>query len=59
MENVIMEHKQCRIAHTKHRLETIDKSKKSLCGYNDKRWIHKNEEDEFETYSFGHKKLKR
>ena len=28
MENVIMEHKQCRIGHTEHRLETVDKYKK-------------------------------
>ena len=35
MENVIMEHKQ-------HRLETVDKYKKSLYGYNDKRWIDRN-----------------
>ena len=30
---------QSRIGHTKHRLETIDKYKKSHCAYNDKRWI--------------------
>ena len=57
MENVVMEHKQCRIEHTKHRLETVDKYKKSLCAYNDKRWIDRNG-TEFETYSFGHWRLK-
>ena len=57
MEDVVMEHMQCRIGHTKHRLETVDNPKRSLCPYNDKRWINKNG-TEFETYSFGHKKLK-
>ena len=57
MEDVLMEHMQCRIGHTHHRLETVDKPKRSLCPYNDKRWISKNG-TEFESYSFGHKKLK-
>ena len=43
--------------HTKHRLERVDKPKRSLCAFNDKRWINKNG-SELETYSFGHKKLK-
>merc|ERR1712243_119876 len=57
MENVVMEHMQCRIGHKSHTLMTIDKYKKSLCAYNDKRWIEKNG-NEFETYSFGHWRLK-
>ena len=57
MEDVVFEHMQSRIGHTNHRLETIDKYKKSLCAYNDKRWISKNG-TEFETYSFGNKNLK-
>ena len=35
----------------------MDKYKKSLCAYNDKRWVDRNG-TEFETYSFGHRKLK-
>ena len=38
-------------------METQYKLKKSLNPFNDKKFIHKNEDDEFETYSFGHKKL--
>ena len=57
MENVVFEHMQSRIGHTKHRLETIDKYKKSLCAFNDKSWIDRNG-TEFETYSFGHRQLK-
>ena len=51
MRDVVKEHMQCRIGHTKHRLEKVDKYKRSLCAYNDKRWINKNG-TEFETYSF-------
>ena len=57
MEDVVMEYMQCRIGHTRHTLMTIDKYKKSLCAHNDKRWIKKNG-NEFETYSFGHWRLK-
>ena len=57
MEDVVFEHMQSRIGHTKHRLETIDKYKKSLCAFNDKCWIDRNG-TEFETYSFGHWRLK-
>ena len=57
MEDVVFEHMQSRIGHTKHRFETIDKYKKSLCAYNDKRLKDRNG-TEFETYSFGHRKLK-
>ena len=46
-----------RITHKHHLLQTEEKLKKSLSPYNDKRWINKNGE-EFETYSFGHWRLK-
>ena len=42
MEDVVMEHMQSRIGHTKNRWETVDKYKKSLCAYNDKHWIDTN-----------------
>ena len=57
LENVVMEHKQCRIEHKSHTLMTVNKYKKSLCPFNDKRWIQKNGDD-FETFSFGHWRLK-
>ena len=52
-----MYHSMMRIGHTHQQLETIETLKKSLSPYNDKRWINKNGE-EFETYSFGHWRLK-
>ena len=57
MEYVVFEHMQSRIGHTNHRLETIDKYKKSLCAFNDRHWIDRNG-TEIETYGFGHWRLK-
>ena len=45
-----------KIGHTHHSVETQHTMKRSLNPYNDKKWINKNG-DEFETYSFGHRKL--
>ena len=56
-DDEIMHHEMGRITHKHHVLQTEEKFKKSLSPYNDKRWINKNGE-EFETYSFGHWKLK-
>ena len=53
-----MNHWMPKIGHTHHNVETQYKMKRSLNPFNDKKWIHKNGEDEFETYSFGHKQLK-
>ena len=55
MENEMMKHMMSKIGHTHHRVETMDKLKKSLSPYNDKKLINMNG-DEFETYSFGHRK---
>ena len=57
-ENEMMNHWMPKIGHTHHNVETQYKMKRSLNPFNDKKWIHKNGEDEFETYSFGHRKLK-
>ena len=57
-ENEMMKHMMSKIGHTHHNVETQYKLKKSLNPFNDKKWVTKNEDDdEFETYSFGHKKL--
>ena len=55
--NEMMKHRMSKIGHTHHNVETQYKLKKSLNPFNDKKFIHKNEDDEFETYSFGHRKL--
>lgn len=56
IENEVMYHNMSKIGHTHHSVETQHTMKRSLNPYNDKKWINKNG-DEFETYSFGHRKL--
>ena len=57
MEEIVMQHIQCQIQQNNHQLETVKKYKKTLCAFNDKKWISK-KGSEFETYSFGHWRLK-
>ena len=55
-ENREFFHKDIKIGHTKHVLETQKFTKKSLSPYNDKKWIQRNGND-FTVYSFGHKDI--
>ena len=45
------------ILHKNHDLFTANINKVSLCPYNDKLYISKTDENEFECYSFGHYKI--
>ena len=58
MNDIEMFHPDMKIQHKNHQLETSNNMKKSLSPYNDKKWIKKEEDNSFITYSFGHKKLK-
>ena len=55
-ENKEYYHKDVKIGHEKHQLETQHFIKKSLSPFNDKKWIQKSG-NEFISYSFGHKAI--
>ena len=49
--------KMVRIGQKKHRVYTLEESKRGLSSFNDKIWMRKVGAEEWDTHSFGHKNI--